>query len=63
VALVIAGNQAVFAFAPAIFGLLREVSDGYAVPFMVAAAIQIIAGIVVILGRPRSSGALALKAT
>jgi MFS family permease len=63
VGLVIAINQAVFAFAPVIFGLLREVSDGYAVPFMVAAAIQIIAGIVVILGRPGSSGALTLKAT
>jgi predicted MFS family arabinose efflux permease len=55
VALVTAVNQAVFAFAPVIFGLLAQVSDGYVVPFMVAAAIQIIAGIVVILGRPRSS--------
>jgi len=62
VALVTAVNQAVFAFAPVMFGLLREVSDGYAVPFIVAAAIQVIAGLVLILGRPRSSGALALKA-
>lgn len=63
VALVIAVNQAVFAFAPVIFGLLRETSGGYAVPFVVAAVIQVIAGIVMILGRPRSCDALAPKAT
>jgi ribosomal protein S18 acetylase RimI-like enzyme/MFS family permease len=62
VALVTAVNQAVFAFAPAVFGLLAQVSDGYAVPFMVAAAIQVVAAFVVILGRPCSSCALVLKA-
>lgn len=61
VALVTAINQAVFAFAPVIFGLLREVSDGYAVPFMVAVVIQVIAGLVVMPGRPRPSDALAMK--
>jgi hypothetical protein len=33
------------------FGLLREASGAYAVPFSVAAAIQVIAGVVVALGR------------
>jgi cyanate permease len=61
VALVIAINQAVFAFAPVIFGVLRDVSDGYAVPFMVAAVMQVIAGFVVMPGWPRSCGALATK--
>jgi MFS family permease len=61
VALVTAINQAVFAFAPVIFGLLREVSDGYLVPFMVAVFIQLIAGFVVLFGRSRPSGALASK--
>jgi cyanate permease len=51
VALVTAVNQAVFAFAPVIFGLLREVTGGYATPFLIAATIQIAAGGVVILGR------------
>jgi MFS family permease len=51
VALVTAVNQAVFAFAPVILGLLREVTGGYATPFLIAATIQIAAGGVVILGR------------
>jgi cyanate permease len=56
VALVTAVNQAVFAFAPLIFGLLREMSDGYALPFMVAVAFQLLAGIVVVsAGRHRST--------
>jgi MFS family permease len=61
VALVTAVNQAVFAFAPACFGLLREVSNGYALPFLVAAIIQVLAGFVVMLGRPRLSSAFTLK--
>jgi predicted MFS family arabinose efflux permease len=51
VALVTAVNQAVFAFAPAIFGILREISGAYTIPFMVAAAVQLIAGSIVVLGR------------
>ena len=57
VALVTAVNQAVFAFAPVIFGVLREVIGGYATPFLIAATIQIAAGAAVILGRVRSSTA------
>jgi cyanate permease len=51
VALVTAVNQAVFAFAPVIFGVLREVTGGHATPFLIAATVQIVAGAVAILGR------------
>jgi predicted MFS family arabinose efflux permease len=55
VALVTAINQAVFAFAPVIFGLLSEVTGGYEIPFLIAAAVQVAAGAVVISGRVHSS--------
>jgi len=42
VALVTAVNQAVFAFAPAILGVLRELSGGYALPFLLAAGLQLL---------------------
>jgi MFS family permease len=51
VALVTAVNQAIFAFAPAVLGVLREVSGSYLVAFLVAAAVQLVAACVVILGR------------
>ena len=51
VALITAINQTVFAFAPGIFGILRQSSGGYAVPFLIAAAIQVIAGAIIIQGR------------
>jgi MFS family permease len=51
VALVTAINQAVFAFAPAVFGVLREVSGAYTMPFLLAAVVQVIAGAVIMLGR------------
>jgi MFS family permease len=50
VALVTAINQLVFAFAPAIFGALREVSGAYVLPFMVAVALQLAAAAVVAIG-------------
>lgn len=51
VALVTAVNQAVFAFAPAAFGLLRDVTgDGTAV-ISVAAGLQALAALVVLKGR------------
>lgn len=50
-ALVTAVNQAVFAFAPAVFGVLREVSGAYWVPFLLAAAVEVIAGAIIVLGR------------
>ena len=54
VALVTATNQAVFAFAPGVLGSLRELSGGYALPFLVAAGVQVLAGIIVVLGRGRA---------
>jgi MFS family permease len=51
VALVIAINQAVFAFAPAILGMARDVSDGYMVAFLGVAALQGLAAATVVWGR------------
>jgi hypothetical protein len=51
VALITAVNQAVFAFAPAVIGLIREAAGGYALAFLVAVAVQNIASAVIILGR------------
>lgn len=51
VSLVTAINQAVFAFAPAIFGFLRDSTGSYAVSFLAAAAIQALAAAIVVLGR------------
>jgi predicted MFS family arabinose efflux permease len=48
VALVVAINQAVFAFAPAVFGMLRDLSAGYALPFALAAAMELTAALVVL---------------
>ena len=55
VALVIAINQAVFAFAPAIFGVIRDATTDYAIPFLVAAVVQAIAAAIIMIGRARSS--------
>ncbi len=51
VALVTALNQAVFAFAPAIFGALRDLTGSYVVSFLAAAAIQALAAAIVGWGR------------
>jgi predicted MFS family arabinose efflux permease len=51
VALVTAINQAVFAFAPAIFGSLHDSTGGYMVAFLTAAAAQALAAGVVVYGR------------
>lgn len=48
VALVVAINQAVFAFAPAVFGALRDLSMGYTLPFALGAGAQIAAAIIVL---------------
>ena len=55
VALVIAINQGVFAFAPATFGALREATGSYQDPFLLAAIVQICAAIIVVIGRGPSS--------
>jgi MFS family permease len=51
VALVTAINQAVFAFAPAIFGGLRDLYGSYIVAFLMAAAAQAAAAAIVVYGR------------
>jgi predicted MFS family arabinose efflux permease len=51
VALVIAINQGVFAFAPAIIGALRDVTADYRLPFALIAIIQLLAAVIILLGR------------
>ena len=48
VALLTAINQAVFAFAPAVLGWLRDVEADYTLPFGIAACLQIAASLLVI---------------
>lgn len=51
VALIVAINQAVFAFAPAIVGAFRDATSGYGLPFGIVACIQLLAAMIVLLGR------------
>ncbi|MDB5489562.1 MAG: hypothetical protein JWQ58_3277 [Reyranella sp.] len=51
VALVVATNQAVFAFAPAIFGWLRDATESYVAAFCLAAVAQFAAALIVVAGR------------
>jgi MFS family permease len=51
VALIVAINQAVFAFAPAIVGAFRDATSGYGLAFGIVACIQLLAAMVVLLGR------------
>lgn len=48
VALVTAINQAIFAFAPAIFGALRDLGTNYVVAFVLAAFVQVAAATIVV---------------
>lgn len=51
VAMTVAINQAVFAMAPAAFGLLRDMTADYTIPFILVAAIQVGAAIIIFFGR------------
>jgi MFS family permease len=53
VSLATAINQAVCAFAPALFGVLRELTDSYVLPFTIASVAYVVAAIIVGTGRPR----------
>lgn len=53
VALMTAINQTVFAFAPAILGALRDLEDGYTLPFGIAACVQVAASLMVIANRAK----------
>jgi MFS family permease len=51
VALIIAINQGVFAFAPAIIGAVRDTTANYQLPFALIALIQLVAALIILLGR------------
>lgn len=53
VALIVAINQAVFAFAPAIVGAIRDASTTYTIPFATIAGAQVLAALIVFAGRSR----------
>jgi cyanate permease len=51
VALIIAINQGVFAFAPAIIGAMHDSTADYQLPFALIALIQLLAAVIILLGR------------
>jgi len=51
VALIIAINQGVFAFAPSIIGAMRDTTANYQLPFALIALIQLLAAVIILLGR------------
>ena len=51
VALIVAINQAVFAFAPAIIGAMRDMTADYQRPFALVAVAQFVAAAIILLGR------------
>ena len=51
VALIVAINQGVFAFAPAIIGAMRDTTANYQLPFTLIAMIQFLAAVIILLGR------------
>jgi MFS family permease len=59
VALVIAVNQALFAFAPGVFGAMRDITGSYAAPLMLAATLDFAGAILILAGRPVSARRLA----
>ena len=56
VALVIAVNQALYSFAPAAFGALRDLAGSYQAPLLLALALHIAALLLVLAGRVRRGG-------
>jgi hypothetical protein len=48
----VAINQAVFAFAPAVLGAVRDVAGGYIWSFALAAAIQLGSAGIILIRRP-----------
>jgi cyanate permease len=51
VALIVAINQGVFAFAPAIIGAMHDTTANYQLPFALIAMIQLLAVVIILLGR------------
>ena len=54
VALIVAINQAVFAFAPAIVGAMRDATADYRLPFALIAIVQLAAAGIILLGHGRA---------
>jgi predicted MFS family arabinose efflux permease len=55
VSLITAINQVTYAFGPGVIGLLRDLSDGYALPFYGCIALELIAAVLIMIrGRPPS---------
>ena len=54
VALIVAINQGVFAFAPAIIGAMRDMTTDYQRPFALVALIQLLAAVIILFGRKSS---------
>ena len=54
VALVTAANQALFAFAPGVFGALHDLTGSYALPLILAAALDLAGAVLILAGRPVS---------
>jgi MFS family permease len=62
VGLLVAVNQAVFSFAPAIFGALHDLTGSYAAPLLLATALHAVAAVLVLMGwRRNAAGATALS--
>ena len=57
VALIIAINQGVFAFAPAIIGALRDTTANYQLPFALIVLVQLLAAVIILLGRSAAPAA------
>jgi MFS family permease len=55
VALIVAINQGVFAFAPAIIGAMRDITADYRLPFALIAVLQLLAAAIILLGRGRAT--------
>lgn len=51
VALIVAINQGIFAFAPAVIGVMHDTTASYQLPFALIALIQLLAGVIILLGR------------
>jgi MFS family permease len=51
VALIVAINQGVFAFAPAIIGAMHDTTANYQLPFALIAMTQLLAAVIILLGR------------
>ncbi len=47
-------NQALFAFAPGVFGALRDLTGSYALPLAAAAALDLAGMILILVRRPVS---------